>query len=862
MVDMRVILFGALALVCMGASGAVASPGDDQVAEYLDSHNMLSLLELQLEDRIADAKDKDERIEFAEKLSGIYLEQLKSYTHGDPYRELIVNRAYSLTKRMGSIPMYALRIELLIDGYLGVDPKVELARLELLNDEDRAYVIARLTGIKHKLKALTLQLDPAVTRLERLNQRGKASASNSNDTLADLRRYRSLAHYYHAWSGYSLAVLKDQRVPSDVFVSFGWLLGAQGELPELASFNTTTLEYDHVARSAIGVAMSYAQADEMLLGRSWIKAVVESEDVPMEAKRDAEDRLLQVLAIERDWTEAYRWIITLANQRNEDNAMSVPDARFVSLRSLEALESKRVGRGGASEAKKVARHAIEQLVAHDEIGHVLDLYRRFDSLPMLANSFITSYARALGELNEAEQAGEHGLYSSVAELFAQALGSNDANRFPKERDDCSLKLAYAEIRSGRAKEAIKICEELVEQSPRDQVIEEARWMRIAAIESVNAVAGRVHSDKLEQAVREYITAYPATDKSAKLILRHAMQGTVDSRVAIDTLRAIGDDDPIAIPARRALVSLRYKQLRSMGYSDQESITQILGIVRWINEHQALAIEDLNDAQSRLGTIRIGIDLAFRAAPVKVEFAENLIEQGIEILAFDRSLVVHRAEFVYRQVELAVRQGRIDDAIGFLEELEPLDVSMYESARVMLLNDSILRWQSEKSIRVARRLVNLGTSVLSKQLPAYPAIVGSQLSKVAEVIAESADYLWTRLNDEQSRDLALRMSLLVLDRGQPSEPGLRRTALLTNSAGDSKNELESWLRLLAAYPSSDDRWYEARYESLRVMFGVDAARARKAYTQFKVLHPSRGPEPWNTKMAILFGERTRSEEGAP
>lgn len=841
-------------IVSAVATCAIASPEDDQVASYLKSRNMLSLLEIQLEERIEDSADDDERSKLAEELSDLYLNQLRSFDQDDPYRPIVVNRAQSLVTRMGSIPMYELRIELLIEAYIAVEPNVELARLELLDLDKRSSAIADLSAMDRKLKAITSKLDPKVAKVERLVERSSTGNELSlRDTLPDLRRYRSLAHYYYAWTGYSLAVLKDQHVPSNVFVSFGWLLGGEGEMPQFSVFNETTLEFEHVARSAIGVALAHAQSDDVLTGRAWAEFVAESEHAEPDAKEAAEDRLLQIMAMDRDWTDAYRLMLTIGRQRGEDAPLRIAEARYLALRSLEAMQSSRVGRGGVLEAEKVARYAVEVLVEQGEIGHVLDLYQRFDSLPLVADSFITNYALAIGELNRAEQSGGSGMYATVASYFSSALESPDADRFPSERDDCSLKLAYTEIRSGRPAEALKACDQLIKTSDNAEIIEEARWLRIAAIDSINTNAGQATSDAIEDAVREYIVAYPSTERAAKLILRYAMQGTVDSKVAISTLESIQDEDQIAIPARRTLVQLRYQRLRAMRFSDQPAIVDVLTIIRWIDEQEPNEIVDISDAKSRLGTVRIGLDLSLRISPPDLDFARHLVERGLETISFDPSFKMYRAEFVYRMIEIAINRQELGDAMDLLDELGSLDPAKADNARVLLFNHAIRDWKSLQTTRTARLVVDLGSDVLARQTPPYPQALGGQVSTVAEAIAESAVYLWLSTDDSETRDLALRVSLLVLERGQPSEPGLRRTAMLSNKSGDTSNELEAWLRLLAAYPASDDRWFEARYESLRIMKQVDFTRALSAYDQFRVLHPSLGPAPWDAKIATLFGD---------
>jgi len=850
-----------LCLIAMSLMGSPAwsTPEDDQVAAYLKAHEMTGLLEVQLEQRIGDAKDSGKRASLAEELGRLYLDQLLKLDRDDPYRQIVVNRANALTKRMSSSPMYALRLELLIESYLGVESAVELSRLDLLDEAKRQEAIGQLAEINRSLSQLVAKIDPEVAKQERLRIRAKESRIEEIQTrLSDLRRFRSLGHYYHGWTGYSLAVLKGQHVPMDVFVSFGWLLGSEGQTAQFSELNESTIEFEHVARSAIGVALSYAQSEDAPAGRAWAKLIAESKYTQPDAREAAEDRLLQIMAIDRDWTDAYEFALSLERKRGEKNPMRVSDARFLALQSLEAMRSTRVGDGGMSGARKVAGYAIEQLVELKEIGHVLDLSRRFDSLPMLAESFITSYANALAELSRAEQGEGAGMYASVASLFAQALEAPDADRFPDERDDCSLKLAYAEMKSGRPTQSIKITEALIESSVKDEIIEEARWIRIAAFDAININANKPSSKPLDQAVREYITAYSSTPRAAQLILRHAMQGTIDARVAIDSLSSINDDDPIVLPARRTLLQLRYQQLKSIGFNDSVQIGQLVEMVQWLIAHQASEIKDIHDARAQIATVRIGLDLVLRIPDPNLALADRLVERGMGLIAFDQSLGIYRAEFVYRQVEIALLNNRFVDALEMLGELDALDPPRADSARILIFNDVLDQWQQRKDVELARRVISLGSGILAKQTPAYPEPMGIQMSTLAETVAQAGLYLWETLQDEESHRLALRLSILVLDRGTPSEPGLRRTAALAAKDKDYKHELDAWLRILAAYPSDDERWYEARYESLRVMKQVDFKRAINAYDQFLVLHPNLGPAPWNERIAALFGDSIQDE----
>ncbi len=839
-----------LACSMLGAR-ASASPEDDLVAEYLRSHDMLPLLEVQLEQRMGEADDEEQRDQLAMELSRLYLRQLGETGKDDPYRQIVLLRAEGLVSRLAQAPLYELRLELLIDEYVRIEPDVELWRLGLLDPDRRDKDISRLGELSRKLGSIISTIEP---ELELVQRRANASAGGatreSDERLGELRRYGSLAHYYHAWAGYSLAVLRDMHVSPEVFVSFGWLLGAEGSTPQISEFNESALGYEHVARAAIGVAMSYAQSQTPRLGRPWAKMVADSELADGAVRQAARERLLQIYAMERDWAEANRYARFIVASGGDGAHLRVADARFLALRALEAQRSADIGHGGANEARGAAQFAIEQLIDLGEIGHVVDLYQRFDSLPLVSDGFIPRYAHALAELDRAQRDGDRGQYGTVADLFTRALGTEDAGDYPEHREDCRLKLAYTQILANRPQDAIRVCDTVIGNSLREKAIEEARWMRIAAIDQLNRDQGRDGSPELSEAVRRYIEAYPSTPRSAKLILRYAMQGTVDPRVAISTLEAIGDDDPIALPARRALAQLRYQALRESGFADQRMLGDTLGIVEWILAAQSEPAADLNDARARLGTIRIGLDMALRARPPRGELARSLLERGTALADTDASLASFRAELVYRRIELSLGDQRVDEAMGLLADLETLDPAMASNARVLLLSRLQQRW-GKPSAETAERLCDIGSAVLASMTPPFPEPIGLRVSAIAELVSDAAAWRWENQRDPEMRDLALRVARMVLERGQPSEPGLRRTAALAASAGEEQVELDAWLMLLAAYPSDDARWYEARFESLRLLKYMDPTRAEETYKQFRVLHPDLGPEPWSGRFAELY-----------
>jgi len=849
---------------------ALATPEDDQVAAFLQDHHMLGLLKAQLKDRLSAAREQaandqdpariiehDQAIEaLVEQLASIYLQELKAIEQSNPYRVVVQIQAQSLLDTMPRVGMYELRFELLVGEYLQIEPSVELHRLELLDDADRTGSVAELIGVTQELATLSAKLDLSVNSIEnKLKSTPDRKLSEIKAQIADLRRFRSLAHYYHAWAGYSLAVLEDRAVDQDAFTSFGWLLGSQGGLPQLSEFNESTLEFDHVARAAIGMAMAYAQSQEPMLGRVWLRKTIESTYTNAEISALAKDRLFQIHAMAGDWDIINRMLDDLIEEMGEDEPVPVAQARFIALRALHDLEADYLSERDEAEANEATRSAIEQLIKHGEIGHVLELYTKFEKLPLVADSFITNYARALAALDQAQRMGDAGRYASVATLFVEALASKDADRFEIERDDCTLKLAFVEIQSGRPREALKACDLLIKQSPDEKTIEEARWMRIAALDAINVKSNRQSSIELDQAVQTYIAAYPTTNRTAKLVLRYAMRGTVDSRIAIDSLSTIADDDPIALPARRTLVQLRYQRQRSQGFSDQQAIADLLRMIRWITDNQPTAITDTDDAKARIQILRIGIDLALRSSPADVDASRELLKIAQVIVDDHLALRSFTPELFYRQLEIELIEDNMERAIGLLAELESIDAYKADSARVLIFNCTIKDWQSKPTERSARILIDLGAKVLAKESSPHPEPLGVQVSSVAEIIAQAGAYLWESHDEDEARVLSLRLSILVMDRGDPTEPGLRRTAHLAERSDDLSHALDAWLRLLGAYPESTEDWYTARYESLRLMLAIDPIRAQDAYAQFKALHPNTNESQWGVSISELFGEGT-------
>ncbi len=859
----RVSRWCGLFVLIIVQSNAYAAPGDEVVESYLRANRMDSLLETQLESRLNAADDEQDREELAESLSELYLRLLRELAADDPYRELLLNRARALVTRLDQVPMYELRLELHISSFSAHEHTIELHRLALLDPLPMRDARDAFIGARRGLELLLSKLEPELARLDRRRTQPLSGAESREveSEIESLRRERSLAYYYLGWIGYGIAVLDDRNVGDDVFVAFGWLLGAEGGMPQSKDIAQAALEYEHVARSALGVALCYAQSGADPLAIAWIDAILNTPDVSPEVLSSVRSRKLQVLADSGSWYDTNVLAREMIRERGEDGALSVAEARFIAIRALDA----RSGRSGAArnpdDADAVAKLGVEQLVDLGEIGHVVDLYQRYQSLPTLKDSFISNYARALASLEQAESGVEPPAYLALAEEFSQALKSGDSGAYPKHHEDCLLKLAYTLIRGDRPSDALTHCQRVIDTSLNQGSIEEARWLGIAAHDRVNTLNSRSSSPELDQAVRAYVRAYPTTERATKLVLRHAMRGTLDEQFAIETLRSIGDNDPIAIPARRTLVQLQYQRLRARGFDDQQTLRDTRELIAWLLEH-ADPSEDENALINQIAVLRIGIDLAIRAEPPDASGALHLVESAESMVALSSAHTAIEAELLYRRVQIMLIDERIDEAIAYIDRLAALDIERSRSAEVLILNVLLERWAGSQDRSTARYLVELGSPVVARMTPKAPQTISVQTSALIEMIAHAAITLGEPGDEDPSIALALRLSKQVLERGQPSEAGLRRTAQIARDLGDHETQLDAWLRLLAAIPPDDERWFEARYESLVVMLRLDPARARATYEQYRVLHPTIGHAPWGQRIVDLFTPSAGSDGGLP
>lgn len=845
-----IILLSVLAVAGGARAQSVPMPPAETV---LRDAGMLDVLEARLLDELRRTGDDAERGQIIGRLADVYTTLIERTVPGSAERSVVASRAWALTDLAGDDRAVELRLALLLDAYLPLERAAELHELGLLPEADRARTVEELGTLHVRLRRMA---NTAVSRAEvalRLTRSSEDPARQA--ALADEIRRRSLAHYYAAWSGLNLSVLEDRRVDNEVLPSFGWLLGTEGQTPALDRLNDASLDLEHVARSAIGVGRARARDGDYLLAEQWFARVADSDRSAPEIRRQAKFRLLRVIADQGEWVRASKSAAELRSADGATQPLPTAEARYLAVRALEHLTRSPTD----TRASALLQFALQDLVERGEIGHVLNLRDRYGRLTDLGTGFIAEYASALDQLAVAEQSGSNAMFAEASSRFGRAVKTTDSPRFWRQREDAQLKQIYCELRAGQPRQAAEMARQMLASEIGPDSREEARWLLIVSIDETRDTALQ---NELTEAVRAYLTDYPATDRAHKLLVRHAGTATLDPDRTVDGLREIPESDPVVASARRVLVRLVYRSWTSGRRQDQAARAELVLLVQWLWEREA-ADPNLGTPRERLDLARIALDVGLSASPRDDELADSALAR-CRVLVSEPSLAVFRSEIDLRTTELMAARN---DLAGAESAARPLHESASDlaaqadrfvlSAAFRVLDEAPGRSDaSEIVLRVGVRVADRLTPPAPAPLPPDASAI---IDRVAQVVAANASA------DPASRDTAIRLGRLLIERGSPTAQGLRDLARLAADAGQPRTELDAWNVLLSAARPDEEAWWEARYHTLRLLRNLDPEAARAAFDQHRVLYPVPGLLPWTRLISELFTaleEDSAQQEPAP
>ncbi|MFN0132942.1 MAG: hypothetical protein ACKVW3_10520 [Phycisphaerales bacterium] len=810
-----------------------------------------------------------ERLRLAERLSRVYVAMLEAAVTPDQ-RERWEGRAQDLLRAVPEAESADLRLTLAKARYFQGEELAEAFRLRGATPEQRQESERVLRTTLATFQDIANKSVRRVEQLERRESNEDAPVGLTAE-LEDARRLRSLGMYYAGWAGYYLALVTGKPQPcDDAIVAFGWLLNSSGRPPGVDRVPTANLRLPHVARAALGVALCESLRGRDTTAERWVEAVATAEGLdPKVAGRLQFDRLV-ILGHAKRWSD-----LSFAVRRARgDGAAPTPlparDARLVAVLTLEAQEDPKLPPAAREIVQSLADGALSDLISQGDSRQVLDLVARYGTTTLGGDSFMPRYIRAVQAYKRARgghaagdpefkepvrDAATINLYREAAALLDLAVSSPDADRFSREKADASLQSGLAFFGAGDLEKSADRLEALFKRAGATPSGDDALWLAIVAIDKAVEQGKPSLKERMSQLAALYFETFPRSERATQLLLRRGSEGAVTEAKAAEVLLAVPGDSSLYLAARRRAADVLYRLFRRAAGNDRE--------------HAALRFVEVADEANRL-ELRDGISTA-DAAGAFIERGRRLLDAALAMKAPDldraaRTLEsmqavadVNKLDLAKINDELAFRRFQIalarDDASAIekqLEALQRLGGTYAQAADRRMYNRVLARSkQPNPPADVNRQIVRHGLRVVAQF--AAEGVKDPATASLYDAVAAAATAVWRAERDDTMRDAALELDRALIGSGAPPASALRRFAELAEAANDPAAALDAWRRLVSGLSPGSPPWYEARYESLRLLFARDPAAARDAMAQHKVLNPDFGPEPWGGKLRDLAAQ---------
>lgn len=881
----------AIFVAAVGASavGAAQPLADDsregRLEVFLRSIGAPELLAEHLRSRL-DTASGTERVEIASRLGAVYAEMLAAAPPGIAQDDLI-RLSGELLQRVPAADTFDLRIALTKARYLTAEHTAEHARLGLASDEDIRVAVGVFDSVAAGLGVLGDQADRRVGAIERRERQGNISDLQSlRAELAEARRERSLSRYYAGWALYYKSMLTGNPVPAaDAIESFGYLLGAEGNEPTIEGMSRSLLRYEHVARAALGVALAYSARGDHVVAGAWLEALTHAEDLNPAVAQQLFSRSVTIYAAARRWDSLARAVEDRRGAGLDERApqpLTENEARLLAVAVLEAFRAPDSDRARREASEPIARAALGDLVARGEIWHVIDLVERYGTLPLGDGGFIARYVRGLRAYREAREIhaadgddteptdspGVIAAYIEAADLLTHAAEAEDAGGFPDERASAGLMLGLALYYKGSPAEAAARFERTVELIEPGSAHAEALWMAVLSLERA-VEAGRTDlGPRLNAAVLLFVQTYPGDDRSARLMLRFADGALFETETVIGVLLGVGPRSPVYTAAQNRAADLIYRvYVRAREPERSEAAGRFVAVALGRIESDIQRLRDASPGDPETAVLVDRLRLRIRqtldasltplaADPASARRAlaalDELHVRAGELVGADGLA----GELAFRRLQLAVNEDNSEAQEQAHRELEAIGGRFLEAADAFLFGRAVERWRRTRELEHARRVVSIGARLLGTgEIP-------RSLISTAETTAVAATAVWGAADDRGALITAVSIDERVLTGHAPTAELLRRLASNAEDAGDSDRAREVWQRLSSSLAEGTPGWYEARYESIRLLAESDPESARAAIRQHVVLHPMYGPSPWGDRLESLEAELRRNAGGGP
>jgi len=863
--------------------------------EYVEQLGLRDVLAAHLRARVRDATGET-RFKVAERLGSLYVTMLSEVKTGSE-RTAIEEQARELLKLVPESETFELRINLAKVSYLKGEELAEKDRLRLASVEERAEAIRIFRSVSPTFEEIARQVQTRIDSLERQERQAADDVLEKlRAELATANRVRSLARYYLGWAWYYQAALgagarsdADKGKPeslesSKALENFGWILqAAPGKSPSVAQLPKSLLRYEHVARAAIGTALTLALRGNDVEAIRWLDEIESQDDLHQAVRAQAFTRRLIIYASAARWADAEG---LLRRTRQPDltkdaQHMSPPDARLAAVLGLEATRAGGMSLTVRESAERVAQIGMGDLVARGEVSQILDLVSRYGTAPIGDSGFVVRYVQGLQIYEKAREAqralgGAEGpttdtaiinQYRESAELLRLAIASADAGKFAGEMARARLRRGFALYYGGDMEEAAAEFQRSHEAGTTPEARRDALWYAIVSLD--HAVEGGKPSaakDRDRLAIL-YLQQFPETEDAAKLLLRQAQADLLGDEEAIKILMAIAPEQPLYDAARRQATRILYRLYRrspgaDKGFAAIRFADVAEAVLRQEAQRAGAGTDEASKraAQNVLLLVRQLSDAMLSGPAPDVKRAEAALQLLDAVAAMHRLDVGSiEAELLYRRLQLAIAKEDSADIERCVLRLRQNKGEFALAGERLMYRRALAKWSaSTDDAALAAEVVRHGRTILDNS----PAGNEGSVAAIRVSVAAAAAAIWKVSQDEAMRDLAIRFDKQSVEAGGRTEVVLRRLASMSEAVQDFPTALSCWQYLFAALPEGEPDWYEARYESLRLLWRTDQASAAVAMKQFRALYPKMGPEPWRERLADLEQEMRSVFPAAP
>jgi len=854
------------------AQEALADSPEAVVEAYVARLGIESVRAAALRARL-DRAPAEQRPQLAAQLGAIYVDQLERATTAED-RLRIEALAQDLIRRHPSVDMGELRINLQRVQYAAGESIAERHRLRMASDDELREAERLLRRSMSVFREIAASAHRRVELLERRESRGE-SGDDLREALSEARRVRSLGMYYTGWSRYYLAFLTgDRAIAGEAIDAFGWVLNAPGGRgASLDRLPQGITRFEHVARAAVGVAMCESLRGQDVTALRWLDALAGGGEVPQVVKDGLLARRIAVLGDGGRWYDL-RAVIERLPVRADGFRLSVAEARLLSVVAFEGIGESSVRDPVAIVGETLGQLALGELVRRGEVAHVLDLVQRFGESRVSGEGFVVRFVQGLqayerarelfadGGEAESEPTGSAEVatrFRSAASSLRRALEAEDAELFPEQVAECRRMRGLSLYFAGELREAARVLTAAASDAGSPARREEAMWFAIVALDRAIRAGDRSAEAERDRLATLYLASFPSGERAARLLIG-ASGDQSDPERAVEVLLSIEAGSAVYESARRRASQLLYRM-----YRDRSGAARSFAAARF-----AAVGAEVFEMERRIALDPTHSEASVRAATSAVQIGRQLLDvllggdapdvpgaEGVLVSLRDLARVTGadlrsiEGELAYRALQIALLRGDSNGVRERSRELGWIGGPFVSAGDRLVYNRAMRELSANPEDRDAlAMLVDTGVRVADAMRASDAGLQDAATLGVHDRVAEAAAVLWRLEGDRATLEVALTLDRRAIDAGQATVRMLRRAGELREASGDHPGALEAWRVLLAGATPGESVWFEARYESLRLLAGLDPSRARAVLAQHRVLHPELGPQPWGGKIAEL------------